>query len=63
MPQAIQRQLEEVAEKQRDVEERGVTIEKTIRGETDGGEESHLRPVSLKALGIYCFVLLIHGAP
>lgn len=39
--QAIQRQLEEVAEKQRDVEERGVTIEKTIRGETDGGEESN----------------------
>ncbi|XP_075899014.1 F-actin-monooxygenase mical2b isoform X6 [Nelusetta ayraudi] len=34
--QAIQRQLEEVAEKQRDVEERGVTIEKTIRGEIEG---------------------------
>lgn len=32
--QAIQRQLEEVAEKQRDVEERGVAIEKIIRGET-----------------------------
>uniref|UniRef100_UPI0037E78314 F-actin-monooxygenase mical2b isoform X4 n=1 Tax=Semicossyphus pulcher TaxID=241346 RepID=UPI0037E78314 len=33
--QAIQRQLEEVAEKQRDLEERGVAIEKAIRGETD----------------------------
>ncbi|XP_037622097.1 protein-methionine sulfoxide oxidase mical2b isoform X12 [Sebastes umbrosus] len=33
--QAIQRQLEEVAEKQRDLEERGVAIEKIIRGETE----------------------------
>lgn len=32
--QVIQRQLEEVGEKQRDVEERGVAIEKIIRGET-----------------------------
>ncbi|XP_037834073.1 protein-methionine sulfoxide oxidase mical2b isoform X5 [Kryptolebias marmoratus] len=31
--QAIQRQLEEVEEKQRDLEERGVKIEKIIRGE------------------------------
>lgn len=38
---AIQRQLEEVAEKQRDVEERGVTIEKTIRGETERGTKPH----------------------
>lgn len=29
-----------MAEKQRDVEERGVTIEKTIRGEIEGGTES-----------------------
>lgn len=36
--QAIQRQLEEVGEKQRDLEERGVAIEKIIRGET---EKSH----------------------
>lgn len=36
--QAIQRQLEEVSEKQRDLEEQGVTIEKLIRGET---EKSH----------------------
>lgn len=43
--QVIQRQLEEVGEKQRDVEERGVTIEKLLRGEeTDAGlsDESHL---------------------
>lgn len=32
--QTIQRQLEEVGEKQRDLEERGVAIEKIIRGET-----------------------------
>uniref|UniRef100_A0A671U1B2 F-actin monooxygenase n=1 Tax=Sparus aurata TaxID=8175 RepID=A0A671U1B2_SPAAU len=37
--QAIQRQLEEVAEKQRDLEERGVGIEKIIRGET--GTKQH----------------------
>lgn len=36
--QAIQRQLEEVAEKQRDVEERGVEIEKILRGETERGK-------------------------
>lgn len=35
--QAIQRQLEEVAEKQRDLEERGVTIEKAIRREAGAG--------------------------
>ncbi|XP_056138343.1 F-actin-monooxygenase mical2b [Lampris incognitus] len=45
--QAIQRQLEEVGEKQRDVEERGVAIERMLRGETDesqsdGGEEAQL---------------------
>ncbi|XP_026028549.1 F-actin-monooxygenase mical2b isoform X5 [Astatotilapia calliptera] len=33
--QVIQRQLEEVGEKQRDLEERGVAIEKSIRGETE----------------------------
>ncbi|CAN9498659.1 unnamed protein product [Ophioblennius macclurei] len=33
--QVIQRQLEEVGEKQRELEERGVLLEKTIRGETD----------------------------
>ncbi|KAJ3596060.1 hypothetical protein NHX12_002469 [Muraenolepis orangiensis] len=36
--QAIQRHLEEVGERQREVEERGVVIEKTLRGETG---ESH----------------------
>lgn len=43
--QAIQRQLEEVAEKQRDLEERGVAVEKTIRGETGTEQNSH-RPDS-----------------
>ncbi|KAK5867943.1 hypothetical protein PBY51_012396 [Eleginops maclovinus] len=38
--QTIQRQLEEVAEKQKDVEERGVSIEKIIRGETESSEVS-----------------------
>ncbi|XP_049578796.1 F-actin-monooxygenase mical2b isoform X4 [Syngnathus scovelli] len=46
--QVIQRQLEEVGEKQRDLEERGVAIEKVIRGEagTDNqendGDQAHL---------------------
>ncbi|XP_070971663.1 F-actin-monooxygenase mical2b isoform X1 [Oncorhynchus clarkii lewisi] len=43
--QIIQRQLEEVGEKQRDLEERGVTIEKVLRGETpdkgDGLSDEH----------------------
>ncbi|XP_028263323.1 F-actin-monooxygenase mical2b isoform X2 [Parambassis ranga] len=38
--QMIQRQLEEVGEKQRDLEERGVAIEKIIRGETEGTDDS-----------------------
>ncbi|XP_056243789.1 F-actin-monooxygenase mical2b isoform X4 [Seriola aureovittata] len=37
--QVIQRQLEEVGEKQRDLEERGVSIEKIIRGETEPSED------------------------
>ncbi|XP_035980496.1 protein-methionine sulfoxide oxidase mical2b isoform X4 [Fundulus heteroclitus] len=44
--QVIQRQLEEVEEKQRDLEERGVTIEKIIRGEdspqTEDRDEAQL---------------------
>lgn len=41
--QAIQRQLEEVTEKQRDLEERGVAIEKTIRREAGAGKPySHM---------------------
>lgn len=35
--QAVQRQLEEVAEKQRDLEERGVAVEKSIRQEAGRG--------------------------
>ncbi|CDQ61620.1 unnamed protein product [Oncorhynchus mykiss] len=34
--QVIQRQLEEVGEKQKNLEERGVTIEKVLRGESPG---------------------------
>uniref|UniRef100_A0A4W5KBZ3 F-actin monooxygenase n=1 Tax=Hucho hucho TaxID=62062 RepID=A0A4W5KBZ3_9TELE len=34
--QVIQRQLDEVGEKQKDLEERGVTIEKVLRGESPG---------------------------
>ncbi|KAM9753185.1 LOW QUALITY PROTEIN: F-actin-monooxygenase mical2b [Menidia menidia] len=45
--QAVQRQLEEVGEKQRDIEERGVAIEKILRGEADSppledGDEAQL---------------------
>ncbi|XP_071362532.1 F-actin-monooxygenase mical2b isoform X3 [Trachinotus anak] len=36
--QVIQRQLEEVGEKQKDLEERGVAIEKIIRGETESSQ-------------------------
>lgn len=36
--QAVQRQLEEVAEKQRDLEERGVAVEKSIRREAGAGK-------------------------
>ncbi|XP_034734184.1 protein-methionine sulfoxide oxidase mical2b isoform X7 [Etheostoma cragini] len=36
--QAIQRQLEEVSEKQRNLEERGVAIEKILRGETESSQ-------------------------
>ncbi|XP_047452059.1 F-actin-monooxygenase mical2b isoform X2 [Mugil cephalus] len=36
--QVIQRQLEEVGEKQRDLEEKGVAIEKIIRGEADADD-------------------------
>ena len=32
-PQIIQRQLEQVEEKQRQLEERGVAVEKALRGE------------------------------
>jgi hypothetical protein len=37
--QAIQRHLEEVGERQRVVEERGVTLEKSLRGETGKGHK------------------------
>lgn len=33
IPQIIQRQLEQVEEKQRQLEERGVAVEKALRGE------------------------------
>lgn len=36
-PQIIQRQLEQVEEKQRQLEERGVAVEKALRGEAGTG--------------------------
>ncbi|XP_044048503.1 protein-methionine sulfoxide oxidase mical2b isoform X5 [Siniperca chuatsi] len=45
--QAIQRQLEEVAEKQRDQEERGVAIEKMIRGETESSQTDDIDEAQL----------------
>ncbi|XP_028813348.1 protein-methionine sulfoxide oxidase mical3a isoform X30 [Denticeps clupeoides] len=39
--QIIQRQLEQVEEKQRQLEERGVAVEKALRGEADYWGESH----------------------
>lgn len=49
--QAIQRQLEEVAEKQRDLEERGVAIEKNIRREDGAG-----KPYSYSFLFVWVFL-------
>lgn len=46
--QVIQRQLEEVGEKQRDVEERGVAIEKIIRGETGTKQYMHTQTSALQ---------------
>lgn len=42
--QIIQRQLEQVEEKQRQLEERGVAVEKALRGEA-GNILSHIHPV------------------
>lgn len=38
MAQSIQRQLEEIEVKQKELEEQGVRLEKALRGE-DGGEQ------------------------
>lgn len=48
-PQIIQRQLEQVEEKQRQLEERGVAVEKALRGEA-GNDLSlvHLNPFSVR---------------
>lgn len=54
--QAIQRQLEEVAEKQRDLEERGVAVEKSIRREAGAGKpclQSSLLLQDENQLGFY----------
>lgn len=61
--QAIQRQLEEVAEKQRDLEERGVAIEKTIRREAGAGKpSSHITVLQLANVEscIVCYSTLKH---
>lgn len=47
--QVIQRQLEEVGEKQKDLEERGVAIEKIIRGEKGTLKAAPYKPVGLSA--------------
>lgn len=40
--QIIQRQLEQVEEKQRQLEERGVAVEKALRGEAGNSWPSHV---------------------
>ena len=42
-PQIIQRQLEQVEEKQRQLEERGVAVEKALRGEAGIVQVSFVR--------------------
>lgn len=44
--QIIQRQLEQVEEKQRQLEERGVAVEKALRGEAGTFQHSTLRAFS-----------------
>lgn len=48
LSQIIQRQLEQVEEKQRQLEERGVAVEKALRGEAGTACESSVRSLFLK---------------
>ena len=53
MAQEIQRQLEEVEIKQREVEKRGVTIERALRGDGSGKENKIIKVpigITIKAL-------------
>eukprot|EP00079_Xenopus_tropicalis_P018642 XP_004920728.2 PREDICTED: protein-methionine sulfoxide oxidase mical3a-like [Xenopus tropicalis] len=52
--QIIQRQLEQVEEKQRQLEERGVAVEKALRGEADyWGESYYSDLIDLHLGGMY----------
>uniref|UniRef100_A0A3B3RLU7 F-actin monooxygenase n=1 Tax=Paramormyrops kingsleyae TaxID=1676925 RepID=A0A3B3RLU7_9TELE len=52
--QIIQRQLEQVEEKQRQLEERGVAVEKALRGEADyWGESNYTEVLDLHLGGMY----------
>ncbi|XP_032893674.1 F-actin-monooxygenase MICAL3 isoform X3 [Amblyraja radiata] len=57
--QIIQRQLEQVEEKQRQLEERGVAVEKALRGEADYWGESSYSEILDLHLGVEALV----GAP
>ncbi|XP_029614759.1 protein-methionine sulfoxide oxidase mical3a isoform X16 [Salmo trutta] len=54
--QIIQRQLEQVEEKQRQLEERGVAVEKALRGEADYWGESNYTEIMDLHLGVEPFV-------
>ncbi|XP_036813292.1 protein-methionine sulfoxide oxidase mical3a isoform X25 [Oncorhynchus mykiss] len=54
--QIIQRQLEQVEEKQRMLEERGVAVEKALRGEADYWGESNYSEIMDLHLGVELFV-------
>ncbi|XP_071199936.1 protein-methionine sulfoxide oxidase mical3a-like isoform X4 [Salvelinus alpinus] len=54
--QTIQRQLEQVEEKQRQLEERGVAVEKALRGEADYWGESNYSEILDLHLGVEPFV-------
>ncbi|XP_031657165.1 protein-methionine sulfoxide oxidase mical3a isoform X4 [Oncorhynchus kisutch] len=54
--QIIQRQLEQVEEKQRQLEERGVAVEKALRGEADYWGESNYSEIMDLHLGVEPFV-------
>jgi len=51
--QIIQRQLEQVEEKQRQLEERGVAVEKALRGEAGNGPVTQTSRQSHRVLYLY----------
>ncbi|XP_054864858.1 protein-methionine sulfoxide oxidase mical3a isoform X5 [Amphiprion ocellaris] len=61
--QIIQRQLEQVEEKQRQLEERGVAVEKALRGEADYWGDSNYSEILDLHLGVEPFVEMPRRRP